>query len=146
MFWSVAKVSLAPGIAAPYTVLQEAEQIRLVHQQPVQAPIQIVLVRQGEVRAEQIAHRTPFIPLPMQPPLAAGVDQAVGDQCLQHVQPPCALPRGGQPGRPEIIQPQLIPHMTRQPAGAPLSRPVQPQTAQPDMHHIAVQCRCHQSK
>ena len=123
-------------------LLQEAEQIRLVHQQLVEAPIQSVLVRQREVRAEQIAHRTLFIPLPMQPPLAAGVDQAVGDQRLQHVQPPCPLPRCGQPGRPEIIQPQLIPHMAGQPAGAPLPRPVQPQTAQPDMHHIAVQCRC----
>ena len=99
-------------------------------------------MRQGEIRAEQIAHRTLFIPLPVQPPLAAGVDQAVGDQRLQHVQPPCPLPRRRQPGRPEVIQPQLIPHMAGQPAGAPLPRPVQPQTAQPDMHHIAVQCRC----
>ena len=41
-----------------------------------------------------------------------------------------------------FVQPQLIPHMAGQPAGAPLPRPVQPQTAQPDMHHIAVQCRC----
>ena len=99
-------------------------------------------MRQGEVRAEQIAHRTLFVPLPVQPPLAAGVDQAVGNQRLQHVQPPRPLPRCGQPRRPEIIQPQLIPHMTGQPAGAPLPWPVQPQTAQPDMHHIAVQCRC----
>ena len=31
--------------------------------------------------------------------------------------------------------------MARQPAGAPLPRPVQPQSAEPDMHHIAVQRR-----
>ena len=123
-------------------VLQEAEQIRLVHQQLVKAPIQIVLVRQREVRAEQIAHRTLLIPLPVQPPLAAGIDQAIGDQRLQHVQPPCPLPRRRQPWRPEIIQPQLIPHMAGQPAGAPLPRTVQPKTAEPDMHHIAIQCRC----
>ena len=78
----------------------------------------------------------------MQPPLAAGIDQAVGDQRLQHVQPPCPFPRYRQPRRPEVIQPQLIPQMARQPASAPLPRPVQPQTAQPDMHHIAVQRRC----
>ena len=65
-----------------------------------------------------------------------------GDQRLQHVQPPCPLPRCGQPWRPEVIQPQLIPHMAGQPAGAPLPWPMQPQTAQSDMHHIAVQCRC----
>ena len=122
--------------------MQEAEQIRLVHQQLVQAPIQIVLVRQGEVRAQQIAHRTSLIPLPVQPPLTAGVDQAVSHQRLQHVQPACPLPRCGQTRRPEIIQPQLIPHMAGQPARAPLPRPVQPQAAEPDMHHIAVQRRC----
>jgi hypothetical protein len=31
--------------------------------------------------------------------------------------------------------------MAGQPASAPLPRPVQPKAAEPDMHHIAVQCR-----
>src|SRR6202011_5982947 len=100
------------------------------------------VARQSEIRAQQIAHRTSLIPLPVQPPLAAGVDQAVRHQRLQHVQPACSLPRCGQTRRPEIIQPQLIPHMAGQPARAPLPWPVQPQTAEPDMHHIAIQRRC----
>src|SRR5438445_11849551 len=33
----------------------------------------------------------------------------------------------------------LIPQMADRPAGAPLPRPVQPQSAEPDMHHIAIQ-------
>ena len=68
---------------------------RSIFRKLVETPIQSVLVYQGEVRAEQIAHRTLFVPLPVQPPLAAGVDQAVGDQRLQHVQPPCPLPPAG---------------------------------------------------
>src|SRR6266853_2608253 len=79
------------------------------------------------------------VPLPMQPPLAAWVDQPVGHQRLQHVQPTRSLSRGRQSWRPEVIQPQLIPQMAGQPAGAPLPRPVQPQSAEPDMHHIAIQ-------
>ena len=55
-------------------LLQEAEQIRSVHQQLVLALIQIVLVRQSEVLTQQIAHRTSLIPLPVQSPLTAGVD------------------------------------------------------------------------
>ena len=80
------------------TLLQETEQFRLVRQQLVEASIQIVLLHQVEVLAQQIAHRTVFIPLPMQPPLAAGIDQSVSDQRLQHVQParvPCAACRDG---------------------------------------------------
>jgi hypothetical protein len=73
-------------------LLQEAEQIGLVRQQLVEAAIQIVLLHQVEVLAQQIAHRTAFIPLPMQPPLTARIDQSVGDQRLRHIQPMCSLP------------------------------------------------------
>jgi hypothetical protein len=78
----------------------------------------------------------------VQPPLAARVDQAVSHQRLQHVQPACPLPRYRQTRRPEVIQPELIPHMAGQPAGPPLPWPMQPQPAELDMHHIAVQRRC----
>src|ERR1700757_1643684 len=57
--------SLEQGLPA---LLQEAEQIGLVRQQLVEATIQIVLLHQIEVLAQQIAHRTAVIPLPMQPP------------------------------------------------------------------------------
>src|SRR6201997_5360884 len=118
---------------------QEAEQLLLVRHQLVQTPVQVVLAGHGEILAQQVADGALRVPLPMQPPLAAWVDQPVGHQRLQHVQPTRSLSRGRQSWRPEVIQPQLIPQMAGQPAGAPLPRPVQPQSAEPDMHHIAIQ-------
>ena len=38
---------------------------------------------QAEIRSQQIGHGAPAEPLAMQPPLAAGFDQPVGDQDLQ---------------------------------------------------------------
>jgi hypothetical protein len=74
------------------TLLQETEQFGLVRQQLVEAAIQIVLLHQAEVLAQQIPHRTVFIPLPMQPPFTARIDQSISDQRLQHVQPARCLP------------------------------------------------------
>jgi len=90
-------------------LLQEAEQFRLVCQQFVEAAIQVVLLYEVEFLAQQIAHRTVFEPLPMQPPLTARIDQSIGDQGLQHVQPACPLARYRQSWRPELIQLKLIP-------------------------------------
>ena len=58
-------------------LLQEAEQVRLVRQQFVQAAIQIVLADQSEILAQQIADRALVKPLPVQPPFTARVDQAI---------------------------------------------------------------------
>src|ERR1700758_9035 len=118
---------------------QKAEQLLLVRQHLVQTPVQVVLAGHGEILAQQVADGVLRVPLPMQPPLAAWVDQPVGHQRLQHVQPARSLSRGRQSWRPEVIQPQLIPQMAGQPAGAPLPRPVQSRSAEPDMHHIAIQ-------
>jgi hypothetical protein len=89
--------------------LEKAEQIGLVHQQLVETSIQIVLLRQVELLAQQVAHRALVKPLPVQPPFAARIDQSISDQGLQHVQPACPLPRWGQTWRPELIQLKLIP-------------------------------------
>src|ERR1700740_3148885 len=61
-------------------LLQEAEQLRLVCQQLVEAAIQVFLLRQVESLPQQIAHRTLLKPLPIQPPLTARIEQPVGDQ------------------------------------------------------------------
>ena len=123
------------------SLLQETEQIRLAYKHLVEASIQIILGDQVRFLTQQIAHRTAFIPFPMQPPLTARIDQPVDHKRLQHIQPACSLPGGRQPRRPEIIQSQLVPHMARQPTRTPLPRPAQPQATEPDMHHIAIERR-----
>ena len=89
----------------------------------------VELVRRGQriVRTEQITERAAAKPLAMQPPLAAGLNQPVGDQYQQHLIPPRALAARRQPGRPEAVQLQLLPQLQRQPAGTPLARPAQPE-------------------
>lgn len=59
-------------------LLQVGEQGPLVRQQPVQATVEGVALGDGEVFAKQIAHSAAVIPLPVQAPLAARVDEAVG--------------------------------------------------------------------
>jgi hypothetical protein len=66
-------------------------------------------------------------PLPMQPPLAARRQQAVGHQYQQDLVPTRPLTAHFQPLAPEHIELQLPPQHQRQPARAPLSRPAQSQ-------------------
>ena len=120
---------------------QDAEQLQLVRQQLVKTAVQIVFVGQGEILAQQVADGALLVPLSMQPPFATGVDQSVGHQGLQDVQPAGPLSGRWQSWRPEVIQPQLIPQVAGQPAGAPLPRPAQLQSVDPNMHHIAIQHR-----
>ena len=96
------------------------EEIPLMGQQPVQTPIQLVDLHETKIFAQEIAHRASFIPLPVQPPLAAWIDQAVTDQSLEHIQPTGPLSTDRQSIGPKLIQPQLIPKETGQPAGTPL--------------------------
>src|SRR3954452_848170 len=77
----------------------------------------------------------------MQAPFAAGVDQTIRHQRLQHVSPVRSLARVWQSRRPEVIQPQLIPQLAGQPTRTPLARTAQAQTGEADMHDLAVQHR-----
>jgi len=61
------------------------------------------------------------VPMPMQPPLAAGVDEPITGQRLEHVQPARSLAAGRQTRLPEPIELQLIPKLAGQPARAPLA-------------------------
>jgi hypothetical protein len=56
------------------TLAQMREQRLLVGQQLVQAAIERSLLRQPIIRSEQIRHRALLEPLPVQAPLAAGID------------------------------------------------------------------------
>jgi hypothetical protein len=70
---------------------QMGKQRRLVGQQLVEAAIQRILGDQPIILAQQIRHRALFEPLPMQPPLAAGIDQPIAHQRLHDVLPAGAL-------------------------------------------------------
>ena len=74
----------------------------------------------------------------MQPPLAAGFDQSVGDQHLQNLIPARSLPARGQALRPEPVELQLSPQQARQPTGAPVPRTMQAHFRNSQPHHRGV--------
>ena len=117
---------------------EELEQRILVRDELVQAAIQGVLLGQGEVGIEQVAHRTGIEPMPVQPPLRARIDQSIGHQRLEHLQPRRALARRRQARAPETVQLELLPQLQGQPARAPLARPRQAQLAQTHADRIDV--------
>ena len=105
---------------------QVIEQRLLVRQQPVVTGIELVDLREGEVRAQQVSQRAALEPRAVQTPLAARRQQAV---CRQHEQdgvPARALAARRQPLRPELVELQLPPQRQGEPAGPPLPRPAQP--------------------
>ena len=112
-----------------------------MNEQLVQAPVQRVVGDHAHGTVQQIAHGAALVPVPVQPPLAARVDQLVAHLCLQHIQPARALPARRQPRPPEPIQFQSVPERKRQPARPPLPRPMQAQRAHVDPHDFAVQLR-----
>src|ERR1035437_2204492 len=102
----------------------------------VQAPIQVVLLRQVKTLSQQIGHRAVLKPLPVQSPLAARVDQTINRQGLQHVTPASPLARVRQTLLPERFQLQLIPQLAPYPAGAPLPGTAQLKLFEPYLHAI----------
>ena len=69
----------------------------LVHQQPVVTAVQLVNLGQPGILAQQIGQGAALKPLKMQAPLAAGRQQAVGDQHEKHLSPmrPPAFAKAG---------------------------------------------------
>jgi hypothetical protein len=64
------------------------EQRRLVLQKLVEAAVEGGYLHQPIIGVQQIAHRALLKPMPVQAPLAAGIDQPVAHQRLQDVPPP----------------------------------------------------------
>ena len=123
------------------TRLQGDEEIRLVSQQLIQAAVQLVDLDQAQVLAQEITDGALLVPLAMQAPLAAGIEQPVEHQRLQHVQPARPLAAGRQLRRPEGVQAQLIPQPSRQPTAAPLPRTPELQVSQAHLHHFVIRQR-----
>lgn len=110
-------------------------------QQFVQATIEIVFLRQTEILLQQIGHGAVAIPVPMQPPLAARIDQPIAHQGLQDVPPIGSLSRIGQSLFPELFQMQLLPEPAGHPAGTPLPRTAQHELIEFDLHPIVQSVR-----
>ena len=119
------------------------EERRLVLQELVVDAIERVLFRQRKIRAEQIAHRTALEPLAVQAPFAARIDEPVANQRLEDVPPARAFAAVGQALRPERVEPELLVKVARQPARAPLPRPVQFEVFEPHAHAAVRRVRRH---
>ena len=98
-------------------------------EQPVVTGVELVRFGEAEVGAEQVGHGAVEEPLAMQPPFAAGRDEPVGRQHLQHLIPARPLAAPGQAFGPEPVELQLAPQHAGEPAGAPLARPAEPHLA-----------------
>src|ERR1700692_1762558 len=109
-----------------------------MEQNLVKATIQGVVLGQPGIGPEKIPHRAALIPLPVKTPFTARINQLIADQDLKHMQPAGPLPRRLQPTIPELIQTQLVPQITAQPASSPLPRPTKTHLTDPDADHIAV--------
>jgi hypothetical protein len=109
------------------------KQRRLMLEQQVVTSIERMAVN-GAVRTQQVRQSAPPKPLPMQPPLTARGEQSVHHQNQQYLIPPRALASGQQTLRPKLIELQLLPQLQRQPAPAPLARPLQPQPRELEPH------------
>ncbi len=127
-----------PAPLAPLP-LEMLEQSLAMRRQQVQATVQFVLLRQREVLAQQIGQGAALVPLAMETKLAAGLDQAVDAQRFEHVCPAGPLAAGRQPRSPELVKPEQIPKIERQPTGAELARPAQLHLAYADAHGFATQ-------
>jgi hypothetical protein len=114
------------------------EQRRFVLQQFVEAAVEGMYLHQPIISAQQVTHRALLEPLPVQSPLAAGIDQPVAHQRLQDVPPLRPLARVRQTLRPEAVEFQLLIQLTRQPARAPLPRPVQFHRVEPHLHAMTI--------
>ncbi len=117
---------------------QMREQSVLVREQQIVTGVELVRLGQAEIRSQEIGHRAVGEPLAMQPPLAAGFDQPIGDQDLQNVIPARPLPARGQAFGPEPIELQVSPQQPGQPTRAPLARAMQAHLRQPQAHHRGV--------
>src|ERR1019366_3491658 len=114
------------------------EQLLLVFQHPIQTQVQPVFFRYRKILPQQNVHGAVIEPLPVQPKLAARIDQPIHHQQLQHQRPGYAFPPQRQLPRPEPIQLQLPPPLAPQPAVAIRPRSLQLHLA--ELHLQAVDC------
>jgi hypothetical protein len=101
------------------------EERPLVLHQLVEHAVEIILRRQRKVLLEKVAHRRLIKTQPMQPPLAARIDQAIRAQSHQRVIPGSPLAAVRQERTPKRIEVQLLRQLHQEPARTPLPGPHQ---------------------
>ncbi len=139
----IVKQNVEAGVEQRFPAFpQKREQRTLVRQQLVQAAIQHIVGDDPHRTAQQVPHRAVLVPVPVQAPLAARINQLVAHLRLQDVQPARALPAHRQPRTPEPIQLQAIPKRQCQPASPPLAWAVQTEILDVDANRLAIQLRC----
>ena len=73
-------------------------------------------------------------PMPVQPPLAPRIDEAIEHEGLQHLIPTRALAAGRKFITPKLAETELLPQLAAQPARAPLTRTAQGHLRKPHAH------------
>jgi hypothetical protein len=116
--------------------LQMAEQLVLVIKQAVQAAIEPILGGHRFIHVQQLVHRRAAEPMPMHAELAAGLDETVDHQQLEHLGPGHVLFALGQAHAPEAVELQLPPKLACQPAVAEGPRAEEEHLAHPDLHGV----------
>ena len=106
-------------------LFQEGEHPLFMFNQFVQATVQALIRNSVAFFSQKVTHGAIAVPLAMQSPFASRMNQSVTDQRFEYVQPACALAAWQKFTCPITIQLQLFPQKQRQPASAPLSRPLQ---------------------
>ena len=122
---------------APF-VAQVIEEFFLERQHLIQRGVKLVDFGQTEILAEQVGQRGALEPVAMQMPLRAGREQALRDEHPEDAIPARALARGGKMFREECIETELAVKFQSQPAPAPLTRTLDRELIQPDLHHARV--------
>jgi hypothetical protein len=110
----------------------------LMRQEKIVAEVKLMALGEREILPEKIGERALAVPFPMKPPFAARRKQPIGGHHEQHQIKARALAVGREPFGPKAIEPQLPPQAQRQPARAPLARPLQPKLGELDADNAVV--------
>ena len=99
-------------------------------QHPVETAIQAIFLGHREIGSQQCIHGGGQVPLAMHTKFAAWIQQSVHNQELQYFFPSDVFARSGKASIPKLIQAQLLPQLTSQPAATEQTRAPQFEAAQ----------------
>jgi hypothetical protein len=108
----------------------------LVLHDAIQAAIQTILVRHGEVAVQQHIHRRLREPFLMHKQLAAWIKQAVDREQFQHLRPRHLAALTPKTLLPKSIEPQLLPQSAPSPAITEAARLAHPQRGEHELNDI----------
>ena len=105
------------------TLCEMIEKCAFVGEDFVVAFVKPMRVGDGKIAPQQVGHRAVLEPMPVQPPLAPGVDESVEREGLQNEIPARAFATFRQQFAPINIEPELPPKLASKPAVSTSSRP-----------------------